>query len=137
MGVELVDHYQILAIDRDADTAAIRSAWRRLAREHHPDVAKGKEAARRFVQIREAYEVLSDTKRRHRYDEWLERLGRARPRARPAPAAPRPPSPAPAVRAGALQRGVRLNVLGIIQIGAGFAGPRRNVPDPHARHGHT
>jgi DnaJ-class molecular chaperone len=132
--VELVDHYQILAIDRDADTAAIRSAWRRLAREHHPDVAKGKDAARRFVQIREAYEVLSDAKRRRRYDGWLERLGRARPRGRRAPAAP-PPGPTPAVRAGARQRGFRLDVLGIIQIGAGFAGPTRNMPDPRARHG--
>ena len=137
MGIELVDYYQILALERDADTAAFWSAWRRLAREHHPDVAKGEEAARRFVQIQEAYEVLSDAKRRRRYDEWLDRLARTRRRGPRAPAAPRPRSTAPSVRARAPQRGVRLDVLGIIQIGAGFAGPTRKGPDPRARHRRT
>jgi len=137
MGVGLVDHYQVLAIEPDADTAAIRSAWRRLAREHHPDVAKSKEAARRFVQIREAYEVLSDAKRRRRYDEWRERLGRVRPRRRRAPSAPPPRRAAPTAEARVPRWGVRLDLFGILQIGAGFAGRTRNTPDRRASHGHT
>ena len=55
-------------VDRNADDKTIKSAYRRLARKHHPDVAKTKDATERFKEISEAYEVLSDPEKRRRYD---------------------------------------------------------------------
>jgi DnaJ-class molecular chaperone len=69
MSVEFRDYYAILGVDRTADDKAIKSAYRRLARKYHPDVAKDKAAsADRFKEISEAYEVLSDPEKRRRYD---------------------------------------------------------------------
>jgi DnaJ-class molecular chaperone len=68
MAVEFKDYYRILGVDRTADDKAIKSAYRRLARKFHPDVAKGKDAGERFREINEAYEVLSDPEKRRRYD---------------------------------------------------------------------
>ncbi|HUG55778.1 MAG TPA: molecular chaperone DnaJ [Candidatus Limnocylindrales bacterium] len=63
------DYYAVLGVPRDASGEQIRSAYRKLAREHHPDTsaAEGGSAAR-FKEITEAYEVLSDPQRRQRYD---------------------------------------------------------------------
>src|SRR5215470_19797211 len=81
MAVEFKDYYSILGVDRKADAKTIKSAYRRLARKHHPDVAKGKDAER-FKEIAEAYEVLSDPDKRRRYDslgpDW-QRYAQARP----------------------------------------------------------
>jgi DnaJ-class molecular chaperone len=68
MGVEFKDYYRILGVDRSADDKTIKSAYRRLARKYHPDVAKTKDTAERFKEIGEAYEVLSDPEKRRRYD---------------------------------------------------------------------
>ncbi len=68
MAVEYKDYYKILGVDRKADAKTIKSAYRRLARKHHPDVAKGKDAPDQFKEINEAYEVLSDPEKRQRYD---------------------------------------------------------------------
>ena len=68
MAVEYRDYYAILGVDRKADDKAIKSAYRKLARQYHPDVAKAKDAGERFKEISEAYEVLSDPEKRHRYD---------------------------------------------------------------------
>ena len=69
MSVEFKDYYAILGVDRSADDKTIKSAYRRLARKYHPDVAKGKDAdGDRFKEISEAYEVLSDPEKRRRYD---------------------------------------------------------------------
>jgi DnaJ-class molecular chaperone len=68
MAVDFKDYYRILGVDRKADDKTIKSAYRRLARKHHPDVAKGKDSAERFKEINEAYEVLSDPEKRRRYD---------------------------------------------------------------------
>jgi len=68
MAVEFKDYYKILGVDRKADDKTIKSAYRRLARKHHPDVAKGKDAPDRFKEINEAHEVLSDPEKRRRYD---------------------------------------------------------------------
>jgi DnaJ-class molecular chaperone len=68
MTVEFKDYYRILGVDRKADDKAIKSAYRKLARKHHPDVAKGAGAADKFKEINEAYEVLSDPEKRRRYD---------------------------------------------------------------------
>jgi DnaJ-class molecular chaperone len=65
------DYYEILGVSRDADEKAIKSAFRRLARKHHPDVNPGdKEAEQKFKEISEAYEVLRDPKKRAQYDRF-------------------------------------------------------------------
>lgn len=68
MAVEYKDYYKILGVDRKADDKTIRSAYRRLARQYHPDVAKTRDATERFKEVAEAYEVLSDPAKRRRYD---------------------------------------------------------------------
>lgn len=64
--MEFKDYYKTLGVDRTADDKAIKTAYRRLARKHHPDVNKGN--AERFKEINEAYAVLSDPEKRKRYD---------------------------------------------------------------------
>src|SRR3989304_3596548 len=68
MAVEFKDYYKILGVARTADDKAIKSAYRRLARKHHPDVAKAKDSGARFKEIGEAYGVLPDPEKRRRYD---------------------------------------------------------------------
>jgi molecular chaperone DnaJ len=64
------DYYAALGVPKDADAAAIKNAYRRLARDLHPDKNPGNtEAETRFKEVSEAYDVLSDTKRRSEYDE--------------------------------------------------------------------
>src|SRR5687767_7348477 len=64
------DYYAALGVPKDADTAAIKKAYRKLATELHPDKNPGNsEAEARFKDVSEAYDVLSDTKRRAEYDE--------------------------------------------------------------------
>ena len=67
-GMEYRDYYKILGVPRNADDKAIKTAYRRLARKHHPDVAKGKDSAARFQEVAEAYDVLGDSEKRKRYD---------------------------------------------------------------------
>lgn len=70
MGVKFKDYYEVLGISRGASDAEIKTAFRKLARQHHPDVAKDKKRAEeRFKEINEAYEVLSDPAKRKKYDE--------------------------------------------------------------------
>ncbi|MBI4279093.1 MAG: molecular chaperone DnaJ [Armatimonadetes bacterium] len=65
------DYYEILGVDRRASQEEIKQAYRRLAREHHPDVRKDDpHATERFKQINEAYQVLSDPDKRGRYDRF-------------------------------------------------------------------
>ena len=64
----MADHYEVLGVARDASTDEIMKAYRRLARELHPDVNPGAEASERFKSVTHAYDVLSDTKQRQKYD---------------------------------------------------------------------
>jgi curved DNA-binding protein len=68
MAVAFRDYYEALGVPRDADTEDIRRAYRKLARENHPDINKDPEAEDRFKEISEAYEVLRDEERRRQYD---------------------------------------------------------------------
>lgn len=63
------DYYAVLGVERDASDAAIRAAYRRKSREVHPDVNPSPDAAEQFRQVRAAYDVLSDSTKRARYDE--------------------------------------------------------------------
>jgi curved DNA-binding protein len=70
MAVKFKDYYQTLGVDRSATPEDIKQAFRKLARIHHPDVAKNKVAGEeRFKEINEAYEVLGDPEKRRKYDE--------------------------------------------------------------------
>jgi len=63
------DYYKVLGVDRNSTEKEIKSAFRKLAREHHPDVNPGDpQAETRFKEINEAYEVLSDSEKRAKYD---------------------------------------------------------------------
>ncbi|MBM3313518.1 J domain-containing protein [candidate division WOR-3 bacterium] len=69
--MEYRDYYEVLGVPKDADENAIKAAYRKLARKHHPDVNPNKaEAERRFKEINEAYEVLSDKDKRGKYDRF-------------------------------------------------------------------
>ncbi len=63
------DYYEILGVSKDASESTIKSAYRKLARKYHPDVNKAPDAANKFKDINEAYEVLSDKNKRARYDQ--------------------------------------------------------------------
>ncbi len=70
MAVKFQDYYETLGVARTATAAAVKLAFRKLARIHHPDVAKNKVTGEaKFKEINEAYEVLSDPEKRRRYDE--------------------------------------------------------------------
>ncbi len=65
------DYYQILGVSRTASEKDIKAAYRRLARQHHPDVNPGNKAAEeKFKEINEAYEVISDPEKRKKYDQY-------------------------------------------------------------------
>jgi curved DNA-binding protein len=68
MAVGFRDYYETLGVPRDASNEDIRRAYRRLAREHHPDVNKDPGAEDRFKEVSEAHAVLSDPEKRARYD---------------------------------------------------------------------
>ncbi|MBN9159121.1 MULTISPECIES: molecular chaperone DnaJ [unclassified Microbacterium] len=64
----MTDHYEVLGVSRDASEDEIKKAYRRLARQLHPDVNPSEEAAERFKSVTHAYDVLSDADSRRRYD---------------------------------------------------------------------
>ena len=64
------DYYDVLGVPRDVDEAALKRAFRQLAREHHPDVSEAPDAEQRFRELAEAYEVLSKPETRELYDRY-------------------------------------------------------------------
>lgn len=69
--MEYIDYYKILGIDKNASAEDIKKAYRKLARKYHPDVnPNNKEAHKKFQEINEANEVLSDPEKRKKYDQY-------------------------------------------------------------------
>lgn len=69
--MDFIDYYQILGLDKNASADDIKKAYRKLARKYHPDVnPNDKEAHKKFQQINEANEVLSDPEKRKKYDQY-------------------------------------------------------------------
>lgn len=65
------DYYEVLGVDKNADDAAIKSAYRKLAKKYHPDMNPGdKEAEQKFKEASEAYAILSDADKRRKYDQF-------------------------------------------------------------------
>ena len=65
------DYYEVLGVDKNADEAALKKAYRALAKKYHPDVNPGDaEAEKKFKEASEAYAVLSDAEKRRQYDQF-------------------------------------------------------------------
>ena len=64
------DYYDVLGIDRKASQAELKKTYRKLALQYHPDKNKSADAEKKFKEINEAYEVLSDSKKRQTYDQF-------------------------------------------------------------------
>lgn len=64
------DYYDVLSVSKGATQDEIKRAYRKLAREHHPDVSKAPDAAKKFAEIQEAYDTLSDEAKRRQYDQF-------------------------------------------------------------------
>ena len=127
------NYYRVLGVDVTADEATIKGAFRRLALRHHPDRAKSARTARRFQQIREAYEVLSDQERRRAYDE----LYRTQTALRPVSDGLDEPI-AGTSRNTAAGLGISLDVLGLrigVALDAAVPNPAARPPKPSRRRG--
>ena len=119
------DYYATLGISTDADEQAIKTAFRRLARVHHPDVAVEKiGATERFKEINEAYTVLSDPDKRRTYDLFRTRYERYQTNYRA-------PRPEPARPASASATSTKPRTTGATQVPPLPARLRERLQAPH------
>jgi curved DNA-binding protein CbpA len=95
------DLYALLGLPRGATAREIRRAYRRLARQHHPDLNPGSDGSQRFAALATAYAILRDPARRARYDREL-----GPPSAERSGSSPRPPVRPASVRGGDVRRGI-------------------------------
>ena len=71
LDMEFIDYYKILGLDKSASTEDVKKAYRKLARKHHPDLnPNDKDAQKKFQQLNEANEVLSDPEKKKKYDKY-------------------------------------------------------------------
>src|ERR1043165_3384150 len=69
--MDYIDYYKVLGLEKTATEADVKNAYRKLARKHHPDLnPNDKEANKKFQQVNEANEVLSDPEKRKKYDQY-------------------------------------------------------------------
>lgn len=68
--MEKRDYYEVLGVSKNATDKEIKSAFRKLAKQYHPDINKAPDAAEKFKEAQEAYAVLSDEQKRHQYDQY-------------------------------------------------------------------
>ncbi len=68
--MEKKDYYEVLGIDKNASTQDIKKAYKKLARKYHPDHNKSEDSSAKFKEVQEAYETLSDEKKRAAYDQY-------------------------------------------------------------------
>ena len=61
------DYYLVLGVERGANLNKIKKAYRTVIKKYHPDITRTKESTTRFLEIKEAYEILSDKSKRRRY----------------------------------------------------------------------
>ena len=116
------DYYKMLGVGRDADQVAIERAYRRLALKYHPDRNKAPRAAARFLEIQEAYAVLSDPEKRLTYD-------RAQPDRAPRSGGTRGRAEAPRSTAATTRRLFHLVVEGLgLSLGASLE--TRSISEP-------
>jgi len=133
MAVKFKDYYETLGLTRDADAAKIKRAYRKLAREYHPDVNRSATAETKFKEVSEAYEVLSDPEKRKRFDQ----LGASWKTGQDFSARPEPPPGGQQWRgSGQRPRGQAFNDMGggfsdffesLFGQAAGSGGPRREA----------
>jgi DnaJ-class molecular chaperone len=69
------DYYIVLGVGRGASPGQIKEAYRRIAKQFHPDLAHSPAGADKFIEVKEAYDTLADAEKRHRYDDELRRQG--------------------------------------------------------------
>ena len=71
MAAEKRDYYEVLGVDKNASEDEIKRAYKKMARKYHPDLnPDNKEAEEKFKEVNEAYEVLSDSDKKARYDQF-------------------------------------------------------------------